>query len=60
MLMALTQQLENATKLIDCWLEYQVYANEISGLLIGLVYKNEVIFSKGYGYADIQRKIKAT
>ncbi len=58
--MALTEQLKNATKLIDRWLEYQVYANEIPGLSIGLVYKNKVIFSKGYGYADIQRKIKAT
>jgi len=58
--MALTEQLENATKLIDRWLEYQVYDNGIPGLSIGIVYKNEVIFSKGYGYADVQKKIKAT
>src|SRR5947209_165536 len=58
-LMDLTKQLGNATKLIDRWLDYRVYSDQIPGLSIGIVYKNGVIFSKGYGYADVKKKIKA-
>src|SRR6266571_2489840 len=59
-LMDFTKQLRNATKLIDRWLQYKVYSDHIPGLSIGIIHKNEVIFSKGYGYADIEKKIKAS
>jgi CubicO group peptidase (beta-lactamase class C family) len=56
----LTEQLDNATKLIDRWLAYKVSMDRIPGLSIGVVYKNTIIFSKGYGYADAEKKVKAS
>lgn len=58
--MNLTRQLHNAIRMIDRWLEYKVYANRIPGLSIGVVHKDTVIFSRGYGYADVEKGIKAT
>ena len=54
------KQLENATKLIDRWLAYKVYTERLPGLSTGVVYKDRVIFSKGYGYANVETQIKAS
>src|SRR5712692_8318760 len=58
--MDLTQQLDNATKIIDRWLAYKVYTERLPGLSIGVIYKDKVIFSKGYGYANVEKQIKAS
>jgi len=58
--MDFTEQLDNATKLIDRWLAYKVYTGRLPGLSIGVVYKNSVVFSKGYGYANVEKQIKAS
>src|SRR5437588_11963381 len=58
--MDFTKQLDNATKLIDRWLAYKVYTGRVPGLSIGVVYKNSVVFSKGYGYANVEKQIKAS
>src|SRR5438270_11307872 len=58
--MDFTKQLDNATKLIDRWLAYKVYTGRVPGLSIGIVYKNSVVFSKGYGYANLERQIKTS
>ena len=31
-----------------------------TGLTVGIVIANEIVFSKGYGYSNIERKIKST
>ncbi|GHO46550.1 serine hydrolase domain-containing protein [Ktedonospora formicarum] len=53
----LTAQLTDATRLIDRWLAYKVYANRLPGLSVGLIYRDQVLLSKGYGYADLARKV---
>ncbi|HEY4383635.1 MAG TPA: serine hydrolase domain-containing protein [Ktedonobacteraceae bacterium] len=59
--MDLNRPLQHALKVIDRWLEYNAYADEhIVGLSVGIVYKDSVIFSKGYGYANVEQKIKAS
>src|SRR5258708_6360546 len=58
--MDLTRQLEAAIRLIDRWLAYKVYIDRLPGLSLGIVYKDQVFFSRGYGYADIEQKRKAT
>jgi len=58
--MDFTKQLDNATKLIDRWLAYKVYTGRLPGLSIGIVYKNSVVFSKGYGYGNLERQIKTS
>lgn len=56
----LTPQLEDAVRLIDRWLAYRVYANRLPGLSIGIIHQDKVLLSKGYGYADLERKQEAS
>lgn len=53
-------QLQNLINLVDPWLAYQRWINEVPSFAVGAVYKNKIVFSKGYGFADLERKVKAT
>jgi CubicO group peptidase (beta-lactamase class C family) len=50
----------DAVKLLDVWLEEQRGYKEIPGLSIGIVYDQELIWTKGYGYSDMDSKSPAT
>jgi D-alanyl-D-alanine carboxypeptidase len=59
--MDLDRPLQHALKVIDRWLGYNAYADpRITGVSVGVVYRDHVIFSKGYGYADVERKVRTT
>jgi len=49
-----------ALKLIDVWVEAQLDYEDITGMSIGIVYDQELIWSKGFGYANIEKKIPAS
>jgi CubicO group peptidase (beta-lactamase class C family) len=49
----------DALRVLDAWIDYQVRWNE-PGLAIGIVHDHELIWAKGYGFADIERRIPAT
>lgn len=49
----------DALRVLDAWIDYQVHWNE-PGLAIGIVHDGELIWAKGYGFADIERGIPAT
>jgi CubicO group peptidase (beta-lactamase class C family) len=58
--MDFTRPLQHAIKIIDRWLAYNVATDQrIPGLSFGLVYGDKVIYSRGYGYADLAQKIPA-
>ena len=44
----------------DAWAEHRVASREQPGVSIGLVYGQELIWAKGYGYADLATKTPAT
>ena len=44
----------------DAWAEYRATRHEQPGVSIGLVYDQELIWAKGYGYADLVTKTTAT
>jgi len=50
----------DALKVLDAWVGARVAAREQPGLSIGIVYDQELIWAKGYGYADQEKKILAT
>src|SRR5947208_7506339 len=58
--MDLTTQLETATHLIDCWLAYRCYADHLPGLALGIVHKDRVLLTKGYGSANLAEQIPTT
>jgi CubicO group peptidase (beta-lactamase class C family) len=49
-----------ATALLDVWIGEQLAYNRIPGLSIGIVYDQELIWSKGYGFSDLETKKPAT
>jgi CubicO group peptidase (beta-lactamase class C family) len=49
-----------AISLLDVWIEEQLAYNRIPGLSIGIVYGQELIWSKGYGFSDLETKKPAT
>ena len=64
-LVAMEYPLENpevqaAIAVFDAWCEYTVYTREQPGVSIGIVYDQDLIWAKGYGYADLEKKIPAT
>ena len=52
--------LSEAFRLIDTWLEAQYQYDQLPGISVAVVKDQEVLFSKGYGFADVEKKIPAT
>jgi D-alanyl-D-alanine carboxypeptidase len=49
-----------AIAVFDAWCQHTVYNREQPGVSIGIVYDQDLIWAKGYGYADLEKKIPAT
>lgn len=47
-------------ELLDTWLQTQIRYGKMPGVSVGIVYDGELIYHKGFGYADIERKIPST
>lgn len=59
--MDFSRQLQNAITVVDRWLAYLTYADQrLVGLSAGIVYNDSILFSGGYGFADLARRIRAT
>lgn len=50
----------SAIKLIEVWVDAQLAYNGISGMSMGIVYDQELIWSRGFGYADEEKKNPAS
>ena len=53
-------QVANALKLVEIWVEAQVDYNDIPGMSVGIVYDQELVWSSGFGYSHIEKKIPAS
>ena len=53
-------EVRDALVKLDIWLEGQRLKNDLPGFSVGVVQDQELIWSKGYGYADVTNKIPAT
>jgi CubicO group peptidase (beta-lactamase class C family) len=42
-------------KLMDAWIQAQMKEIDLPGLVIGVVHDQEVVWSKAYGHADVER-----
>ncbi|OGV97600.1 hypothetical protein A2W24_06185 [Microgenomates group bacterium RBG_16_45_19] len=45
------QKLKQAAQFIDMCIRHKAYMEEIPALTVGVIYKDQVIFTKGYGSA---------
>jgi D-alanyl-D-alanine carboxypeptidase len=53
-------EVKDALLKLDIWLEGQRIKYDLPGFSVGVVHDKELIWSKGYGFADIANKIPAT
>lgn len=51
---------EAALTVLDAWIAAIVAQREQPGLSIGVVYDQDLIWAKGYGHADLERRVAAT
>jgi D-alanyl-D-alanine carboxypeptidase len=49
-----------ALQVLDAWIQTTVAEREQPGLSIGIVHDQDLIWSRGYGYADLDKKAPAT
>lgn len=59
--MDFTRPLQHAITVVDRWLDYNVSTDpRLPGLSVGIVYNDRILFCKGYGYADLSQKVRAS
>lgn len=49
-----------ATRLLDLWVEEQMAHQDLPAVVIGVVHDQEVVWARGWGLADRERRIAAT
>ncbi len=52
--------LKTAIDIYDAWIRHTMHKKHQPGLAIGLVHNGELLWGKGYGYADLDAKIPVT
>ncbi len=53
-------EVRDAVTLLDLWIQEQMAYQQIPGLSVGVVYDQEVIWSKGYGVEDLESQDPVT
>jgi CubicO group peptidase (beta-lactamase class C family) len=48
---------KEALRIVDVWLGAQRDFDKLPGISVAIVNDQEIIFSKGYGYADVEKKV---
>jgi CubicO group peptidase (beta-lactamase class C family) len=54
------QEVRDAISLLDLWIEEQRLYHQIPGIAIGIVYDQELIWSRGYGFSDLDTRTPMT
>jgi CubicO group peptidase (beta-lactamase class C family) len=49
----------SALKLVEVWVDAQLDYNDIPGMSMGIVYDQDLVWKKGFGYADKEKKTPA-
>jgi len=52
----ITQNVEDRIKLFNAWVESRIEYKHWPGLIVGIVYDQELIWKETYGYADVENK----
>ena len=53
-------RLASALKLIEVWVDAQMAYEDIPGMSMGVVHDQDLVWSRGFGYADVEKKSPAT
>ncbi len=47
-------------KVLESWIHQQMEYRNLPGMAVGIVYDQELVYAKGFGYADAEKKIPVT
>jgi len=47
-------------KLLEAWIQSQMAYRGLPGMSVGVVYDQKLVWARGFGYADVEKKIPAT
>jgi len=50
-------KVSTAIRLLEAWIESDLLYKANPGLSIGIVHDQELIWSRGFGYADVEKKV---
>ena len=53
-------EVTEALEVLDMWIKQQVDYRAVPGLSIAIVFDQEIVWAKGYGFSDLDRKTPAT
>jgi len=53
-------EVAGAVKLLEAWIESQMAYRGQPGMSVGVVHDQKLIWAKGFGFADVEKKIAAT
>jgi CubicO group peptidase (beta-lactamase class C family) len=54
------REVTDAIRVFDLWIEQHLADRGVPGVSIAVVFDQEIVWAKGYGYADLDKKIHAT
>lgn len=47
-------------ELLDVWPQAEVAYHQQTGIVVGIVYDEKLIYAKGFGFADVERREPVT
>ena len=57
--LAQKEEVASALRLLEAWIESQVAYRNLPGLSIAIVHDQDIVWSKGFGHADVEKKVPA-
>lgn len=58
--LATNPEVADAIRLLEAWVESQMAYRGIPGMSLGIVYDQELVWARGFGFADVEKKTPAT
>ncbi|MFC1483933.1 serine hydrolase domain-containing protein [Candidatus Neomarinimicrobiota bacterium] len=55
-----TKEYREAVHLLEIWIESILDFDRLPGVSIAVVHDQDIVYTKGFGYADVQKGVKAT
>jgi len=53
-------RVDSAIKIIETWIDSQLDYNDIPGMSVAIVHDQELVWSRGLGFADVDKKVPAS
>lgn len=52
--------IDQSIRIIDAWLPAKIKYARVPGLSVGIVYRGQLVYSRGFGLADVEKSVTAT